>query len=63
MSPLRKLLLAATALAGLTTAALADPTKVTLVLSHPNMAPGEEVFLYAVPKCLSGDMLSHHSGL
>ena len=28
----------------------ADKDEVTLVFSHPNMAPGEEVFMYAVPQ-------------
>ena len=33
-------------------AAAADKDKVVLVFSHPNMAPGEEVFMYAVPKAM-----------
>ena len=30
----------------------AEKEKITLVFSHPNMAPGEEVFMYAVPKAM-----------
>lgn len=40
----------ATVAAGFLAAGPASADEVKLIFSHPNMAPGEEVFMYAVPK-------------
>ncbi len=53
MSVFNKSLLATLAALSLAGGALAQaPTKLRFVLPHPNIAVGEEVYLYAVPKAL-----------